>query len=65
MDTQHAKYPGHELTIQQLLHALNEELSAQTASGQLTSDLGGVCLRSTRSVLTQASYCLFSSTEWN
>ena len=44
MDIQHAKHPGHGLTIQQLLHALNEELLAQTASGQLASDLDEVRL---------------------
>ena len=42
MDTKDAKHPGHGLTLQQLLRALNEELLAQTASGQLASDLGVV-----------------------
>jgi len=58
MDAQHTKHPGHGLTIQELLHALNEELSAQTDSGQLASDLGGVRLRPTRSVVTRPSYCV-------
>lgn len=43
MDTQHEKHSGHGLTLLQLLHALNTELSAQAASGQLTADLGVVC----------------------
>ncbi|KAF9642517.1 hypothetical protein BDM02DRAFT_3133035, partial [Thelephora ganbajun] len=43
MDTQLEKHPGHGLTLQQLLHALNEELSAQTVSGQLASDLDRLC----------------------
>ena len=52
MDTQHTNHPDHGLTLQRLLRALNEELFAQTASGQLASDLGGVRLGSTLSVLT-------------
>ena len=50
MDTQHPKPSGHGLTLKQLLHALNEELSAQTR--QLTMDLSGVRPSSTRSALT-------------
>ena len=65
MDTQHTNYPGHGLTLQQLLHALNEELSAQTASGQLASDLGSVRLSSTISVLTRSSYHIPSSVVCN
>ena len=65
MDTQRAKHPGHGLTIQQLLHALNEELLAQTASGQLVSDLDIVRLSSTRSVLTRPSHRIPSSAAWN
>jgi hypothetical protein len=61
MDTQHANHPGHELTLQQLLRALNEELLAQTASGQLASDLGVVRIGFIRSVLTRLSCPVFSS----
>jgi len=65
MDTNHTKHPGHGLTLQQLLHALNEELSAQTISGQLVSDLGGVRLGSACSVLSQPSYRVPSSVVWS
>ena len=54
MDTQPEKHNGHELSLQQLLHALNAELSTQTASGQLAGDLGAVRLRSTRPVLPRS-----------
>lgn len=44
MVTQQEKRPGHGLTLQQLLNALNEELLAQTVSGKLASDLDVVRL---------------------
>ena len=65
MDTQRAERPGHGLTLQKLLHALNEELLAQTASGQLASDLGEVRLNSARSTLTQPSHRVPSSVVWS
>ena len=65
MDTQHTKHPGHGLTLQELLHALNEELLAQAASGQLASDLDGVRLSPIRSVLIQPSHRVSSSVAWN
>ena len=65
MDTQRTNHPGHGLTLQQLLRALDEELSAQTASGQLASDLGGVRLSPTLSVLTRPSCPILSSVVCN
>ena len=65
MDTQHEERPGRRMTLQQLLHALNEELFVQTASGQLASDLGGVRLDSARFVLTQPSHRVPSSVTWS
>ena len=46
MDSQHENRFAHGLTLQELLRALNEELLAQTSSGQLASDLNTVRLRS-------------------
>lgn len=42
MDVQHEKHPAHRLTLQQLFQTLDEELLAQTVSGQLASDLSEV-----------------------
>jgi len=64
MDVQHEKLPSHGSTPQQLLQALNAELLAQTASGELASDLSEVRLNSTHSVLTPPSYPVFSSVAW-
>ena len=55
VDTQHEKYPGHGLTLQQLMHALNEELSAQITSGQLAADPDGVRISSVYCILTHCS----------
>ena len=52
MDTKHKRRPGHGFTLQQLIHALNEELVTQRASGQLASDLGGVRVTFTGPILT-------------
>ena len=64
MDTQHEELPGHGSTLQQLLQALSAGLLTQIASGKLASDLGGVRLNSTHSVLTPPSYPVFSSVAW-
>lgn len=54
MDHQHENHPGHRPTLQQLLYALNEELSTQTGSGQLASNPDVVRSTSNCSALTPA-----------